>query len=379
MSKVTKQPVKSKVEINIANTGAQYKSVGDIDVKNVSFTDLKYAPVDLLINTFNKALESKTSPIIDITERSYPMKMGKGEKGKKNLGKIYVYAMGILCTDGNLYRLGGSGEDNDIGTAGLCSGVKPPNKRMYGISIMFKTKTSKKLGECLRLMQEVLKMDTIMKIDNNTIKTKNKQITDFVKDEISTGDEAAQKEYHDSGDYIVRMNINIKGPDALCLVEERVVTTPIDIDDDEDIGDGKWIHSHNIELNEENVHTILTYGMGMEYWEFGVERKHSGQGISFNIFLATCFPIPRPVMFTKAKPKTNRSTDRRLKFAERAAERAAIMQKNVETLNQRSAKKDDVAKKPTGKNKGKRADAPPQSGSDDDEKIGDFSDATDDE
>lgn len=364
------------------------KTVADFDTKDVRYEDLDRAPIDLLIKTYKRALETKVSPILDISTRSYAQKAPKGGKGKtKNSGKVYEITFAILCTDGKLYKDGGQGEDNEMGPAGIQGGVKAPQFRTYGSSIMFKTKTNKKLGLQLSLMCQVLVMDAEEKIKNGTIKVKNKSVTNPVKDEIGAEndkiDATTKKEYHEAGDYMIRMNIVTRGPEKTRLFEEKIVEEQVDEDDIPIPDSTKFLHTNQIELTEKNVHEKFTLGMGMEYFEYGVTRKHHGFGVSFNIFLSSCYPIPRSVSYDKPKPKTNRSLERRLKFAEKAAERAKIAQQNAESIKQRNEKNDDgdedeVEKKHGKKNSGKKGrnsfpgKAPPPS-DDDEEDDGDFS------
>jgi hypothetical protein len=341
------------------------KTVKDIDVNKVTFGDLEYAPIALLIDTYEHALKTKTSPIIDISSRSYAKKTPAGGKEKsKNSGKVYEFSLAVLCTDDKLYKLGGSGEDDDIGKSGLQGGVKSPDKRQYGLSVMFKTKTNLKLGKCLELMSKVLVNDTTAKINNKTIVTKNKSITDPVKSEIESGTSEEQKEYADGGDYIVRMNVITRGPEQTRLFEDKIVDQKVD-DDDIEMDSGRYIHTSRIEFNEDNAHTLLTRSMGMEYFEFGVTRKQHGFGVSFNIYLSTVFPIPRSISFEKDKPKTNRSMDKRLKFAEKAAERAKIISSNTSAIRERSNNPDGdeanaAGKKRNNAKKEKKPEPPPE-------------------
>jgi len=345
MSKSSEQSTKST---SSSSAKLSVRKVDDVDIKEEYHTDLPYASVGLLIDTCEKALKTEVSPIIDITSRSYAKKTPKGKQAKsKNTGKVHEYTLAILCSDDKLYKLGGTGEDKDIGPHGLQGGVKHPDNRPYGLSIMWKTKTNQALGKCLDQLAKVLIMDTEAKIKNGTIKIKNKSITNPVKDEIDTLDVSANQEYHNSNDYNVRMSIITRGPETTRLFEERIVDNKID-GEDVDIGDGKFLHTTQIDMDESNAHTLFTRGMGMEYFEFGITRKQHGFGVSFNIFLSSVFPIPRAVTFNKAKPKTNRSLEKRLQFAQKAAERAKVASSNANAIQQRADQKgvdDDDDKK----------------------------------
>ena len=372
MSKSTKAPGTEKKTVG--------KTVADFDPKDISYEYLDRAPIDLLIKTYKQALETKISPFLDVSTRSYAKKAPKGKKDStKNTGKVYEITFAVLCTDGKLYKSGGQGEDADIGPAGIQGGVKAPQFRQYGTSIMFKTKTNKKLGLQLSLMSQVLVMDAEEKIKNGTIKVKNKSVTNPVKDEIGADNDkiesTTKEEYHNAGDYMIRMNIITRGPEKTRLFEEKIVEEKVD-DDDIPIPDtSNFLHTNQIELTENNAHEKFTLGMGMEYFEYGITRKQHGFGVSFNIYLSSCYPIPRSVSYDKPKPKTNRSLDRRLKFAEKAAERAKIAQQNAESIKQRNEKMADDGdeQKNSKKNSGKKgrkpkpAKAPVQSGDDDDE------------
>ena len=369
----------SKNQTNQAKTetkkveAKETKRVEDIDIKNVSYQDLEYPTLDVLRDTCEQALRTKVSPIIDFSKRSYPMKK---TKGNKKGGKIYEFTLVLLGIDGTLYKMGGEGIDKEIGP-GLQGGVKKPEDRQYGrTDIMFKTKTNGLLGEALNLMCQTLIMDTKQKIENKMIKTKNSSITNPIRDEIETGDEESKKAYAESGDYMCRMKIYLRGPNAVRLYGEKFVEEPVDKDRDEKV-EGGYLHTYRIDIDDDNAHTQLTYGMGLEHFQFGVDRKLHGFGNSFDIYLATAYPIPRAITFNTAPPKSKkRSNKARLEFAKKAAERAKIAQANAEALASRSSKKESSKKDKRSKKKRSKKDkkepVPEPSGSDDD-----FSDSSD--
>jgi hypothetical protein len=320
-------------------------AVVDFDPTSVKLDSLEKPDLDVIIETCRAWLEDEKSesPIIDVSTSSYAQKAPSGKNNGKSAGKIFETRCAFRGCDGTLYQLGGRGSDKDIGPAGIQGGVKHPKFREFGLTIMFKTKTNKKMGEALNLLCKVLHTDAVAKLKRGEIKSKNKSVTNPVKDELGSDKSDAQtkKDYNEAGDYMVRARIQIKGPFKTCVYEETIVDKRLGPDDDELPNGGGFLHAERQDLTEANAHEIFTIGMGMEYFEFGITRKAHGFGVSFNLYMDVVYPIPRDVSMDRPAPKTGRSTADRLKFAEKATERIAQKKANDESIRRRAEKNND--------------------------------------
>ena len=327
---------KSNTKSTKAKATTSESKVNTLDPTTINLSELEEPSLDTIIATCKSFIDGNSeSPILNVSTNSYAQKSsGKG----KSSGKVYETRCAFRDLDGKLHLLGGQFVDEEMGPRGIAGGVKAPKFRDYGMTIMFKTKSNEKLGKAIHLLCTALVMDTKSKLESGEIKSKNTSISNPVKDQLEGDKHDAQtkKDYHDKGDYMVRFRIQTKGPYKTCVYDEKIIDEKIGDDDIELPDGGGFLHTERIGLNEENAHEVFTIGSGSAFTKFGITVKQHGFGISFNLYIQTWYPIPRDVAMDTPTPKTGRSTDARIKHAQKAKERADLAKRNVESIRKRA-------------------------------------------